>query len=77
MRTRLFTVLAALAMLVVPAGTAAAITYGEPDGTEHPYVGLVVFYDEEGTPTHRCSGTLLSSTVFLTAGHCTSGTDSA
>lgn len=77
MRTRLFTVLAALAMLVVPAGTAAAITYGEPDGTEHPYVGLVVFYDEEGTPTHRCSGTLLSSTVFLTAGHCTSKTDSA
>jgi hypothetical protein len=64
-------------MVVVPAGTAAAITYGEPDGTEHPYVGLVVFYDEEGTPTHRCSGTLLSPTVFLTAGHCTFGADSA
>ena len=56
---------------------AAAITYGEPDGNAHPYVGLVVFYDSSGTPTHRCIGTLLSSTVFLTAGHCTEGTASA
>src|SRR6266508_2644428 len=66
-----------VAMLLATAAPAAAITYGEPDNGEHPYVGLVVFYDANGTPLHRCSGTLLSAKVFLTAGHCTSGTASA
>ena len=51
--------------------------FGEPDGTAHPYVGLVVFYDADGNPLWRCTGTLLSRTVLLTAGHCTSGTASA
>ncbi len=36
----------------------------------HTYVGLVAFYDEEGEFLHRCSGSLLSDSVFLTAGHC-------
>jgi len=58
-------------------GIAYAITYGEPDGEGHPYVGLVVFYDGNDDPLWRCSGTLLSPTVFLTAGHCTFGTASA
>lgn len=58
-------------------GPAAAITNGQPDEGEHPYVGLVVFYDEGGEPLGRCSGTLLSSTVFLTAGHCTADAASA
>jgi hypothetical protein len=52
-------------------GAVAAITYGELDGEGHPYVGLMVAQDEDGTPMWRCSGTLLSPTVFLTAGHCT------
>jgi hypothetical protein len=65
---------ASLVLLVTPAG---AITNGTPDGTAHPYVGLVVFYDAEGTPLHRCSGTLISPTVFLTAGHCTFETAAA
>lgn len=74
--TRRFVValVALLALLVAPA---AAITDGAPDGNAHPHVGLVVFYDANGKPTHRCSGTLLSPTVFLTAGHCTEGTTSA
>lgn len=42
---------------------------------EHEYVGLVAFYDEAGTFLHRCSGTLLSAEVFLTAGHCVAADD--
>lgn len=52
-------------------GTASAVTDGVPDGNGHPYVGLMVAFDASGTPLWRCSGTLISPTVFLTAGHCT------
>lgn len=52
-------------------GMASAVTDGEPDGEGHPYVGLMVAQDADGNPLWRCSGTLLSSTLFLTAGHCT------
>jgi len=59
-----------LFMLANPAG---AVTDGELDGDDHPYVGLLIF-DVGGSPAFRCSGTLISSTVMLTAGHCTFGT---
>lgn len=52
-------------------GNARAITYGQPDGEGHPYVGLVGFYDADGVWLWRCSGTLIAPTVILTAGHCT------
>lgn len=60
-----------LALSVV--GAAQAVTDGEPDGDGHPYVGLMVAQTEDGTPLWRCSGTLISPTLFLTAGHCTFG----
>jgi len=62
-----------LALLLGIAGTALAITNGQPDGNNHPYVGLLVFDDAPGHPAWRCSGTLLSPTLVLTAGHCTDG----
>jgi hypothetical protein len=68
---RLTVLLAALgAALALGLGSASAVQYGQPDGNGHPYVGLVVFYNADGVPVRRCSGALLSSTVFLTAGHC-------
>jgi hypothetical protein len=66
----------ALAATLALAGPASAILYGTPDGDDHPMVGLAVF-DVDGTPAWRCSGTLLSPTIFLTAGHCTFGTSGA
>lgn len=46
-------------------GVAGAIINGQPDGSRHSYVGMV--YNDEAL----CSGTLISPTAFLTAGHCT------
>ena len=63
-----------LALTVFPAG---AITGNFVKDFQHPFVGLVVFYDANGEFSHRCSGSLLTSTVFLTAGHCVEGVSSA
>ena len=50
---------------------AQAISYGEFDGTSHPFVGsIVIRIPDEGT-YQLCSGTLVSANVFLTASHCT------
>jgi len=51
--------------------TSFAITNGQPDGEGHPNVGAI-FVTLNGARFHVCSGTLISSRVFLTAGHCTS-----
>ncbi|WP_199423058.1 trypsin-like serine protease [Actinotalea solisilvae] len=71
MRRPLITLVALIALLVGLSAPASAITGNYVEDTEHPYVGLVVFYDADGEFTHRCSGALLTPTVFLTAGHCT------
>ena len=49
-----------------------AITGGEPDGDGHPNVGLILYYTPDGR--FRCTATLVTPTVLLTAGHCTDGT---
>jgi secreted trypsin-like serine protease len=72
-RARVSAVVIALVLLLVFAVPVLAVQFGEPDGNAHPHVGLLVF-DVGGSPSHRCSGTLLSPTVMLTAGHCTFGT---
>jgi secreted trypsin-like serine protease len=71
MRKTLALLAVCAAVLLVGAVPAGAVTDGSLDGNGHPYVGLMVAQDKKGNPLWRCSGTLLSSRLFLTAGHCT------
>jgi hypothetical protein len=74
--------MAALLSILLAAAPAAAVTKGGvPDAGEHPMVGQLVFYVPDALPSpygdeqpggwFSCSGTLLSATVVVTAGHCT------
>ena len=77
MRRRLHALLliAAAAGASLVASPATAITNGTDDGNAHPAVGGLVSPTQysDGTWIY-CSGTLISSTVFLTAAHCDEGT---
>lgn len=67
----LFALLIAIAVLAIAVSSVGAITDGELDGEDHPHVVLLLM-EVGGEPMYRCSGTLLSPTVLLTAGHCAS-----
>jgi hypothetical protein len=74
---KLVVLLAVVLGILATALPAGAITGTYVEDFEHPFVGLVVFYDENGEFMHRCSGSLLSPSVLLTAGHCTDGATTA
>jgi len=67
----LIALLTVVAVLAIAVSSVDAITDGELDGENHPHVVLLLM-EVDGEPMYRCSGTLLSPTVLLTAGHCVS-----
>lgn len=66
----IFTRLLFVAALFIVASPAVAITWGEPDGEDHPNVVSLLFV-QNGVGFYSCTGTLLTPYVVLTAGHCT------
>lgn len=87
---RLWTTLMVLGLAIAMAIPAGAVTKGGvPDDGAHPYVGLSAYFatedldgpgpifESELVAQHTCSGTLISPTVYLTAGHCTFGMERA
>lgn len=82
MKRRALVVMAVVVLALAVAVPASAITYGVPDDYEHPYVVMLGFFSSDtefnaDTWMWRCSGTLVSPTVVLTAGHCTYGPEHA
>jgi Trypsin len=79
MRARILTVLAGVVALLAIAAPAEAIKGGVPDAGAHPYVGQLLFFDPTAADPRfpdaggwfNCTGTLVSPTVVVTAGHCT------
>ena len=75
---RLLVIAVGLLLFALVPGSAGGITNGQKDTqNRYPFVGLLAFYDGEGAYSHRCTGTLISPTVVLTAAHCTEGTATA
>jgi hypothetical protein len=79
MRARIVTVLAAVVAVLAFAAPAQAIKNGDPDAGAHPYVGQLLFFDPTAADSRfsdpggwfNCTGTLVSPTIVVTAGHCT------
>jgi secreted trypsin-like serine protease len=60
-----------VAVSLVSMHPAGAITFGQLDGDRHPNVGVHIIRElESGDLMQQCSGSLISTRVFLTAAHC-------
>jgi hypothetical protein len=64
------TLSATLATAALIASPANAIANGSLDNSTHPYVGALTVVGPDGKRVLACTGTLISSTVLVTAAHC-------
>jgi hypothetical protein len=73
LKKKLFAITAIVASLLLTTGITALGQTGDaqPDGNAHPNVGAFLARRADGSLRIICSGTLVSSTVFMTASHCT------
>lgn len=83
MRSRIAALAALLALALAVTPAAAVTRGGVPDGDEHPMVGQILFYNPDAPNSvyegatggwGSCTATLVSTTVLITAGHCTFAT---
>ncbi len=75
---RLLAIFATTLLFTLAPTPASAIVNGQVDeDNDFPFVGMLAFHDADGDYLHRCTGTLISPTVVLTAAHCTLGTAKA
>lgn len=63
-----------LVLSLALAGTGLAISNGQPDGNNHPYVGMAIG-PATGGGWWVCSAAAISPTVVVTAAHCFEGPD--
>ncbi len=61
--------IAIVALMALATSPVRAITFGQPDGEGHPWVGAFVADFGDG-PGLICSGSLIAQQVFMTAAHC-------
>jgi len=67
MKLAISAVVLALALMVSPVLT---VTNGQPDGTRHPAVGILIQFVPGTDIIGVCSGAALTDRTFLTAAHC-------
>lgn len=72
MRRTVISALATAGLIAAANSPAQAITWGQPDGDDHPHVVTLLFV-QQGEGYYSCTGTLLDPDTVLTAGHCTEG----
>jgi len=61
---------ASIIAAVLATAPVMTITNGEPDGSGHPFVGVMIQFIPNTDFITVCSGSAISATRFLTAAHC-------